>query len=135
MGSNDSRLYGPDFFLDYGVVLVTVNYRLGPLGFFSLDCDAAPGNQGCHDQVLALQWVQRHVGVFGGDHSNVTIMGESAGGMACFLHLVSPLSRGLFHKVGSYLSLVSLDNAYSNVNTHQLRRYHEEVIAHFTVTF
>ena len=56
-------------------------------------------NQGMHDQVAALQWVQDYIECFGGDKSNVTIMGESAGAMSCFLHYVSPLSRGLFHKV------------------------------------
>lgn len=52
-----------------------------------------------HDQVLALKWVQQHVRNFGGDVNNVSIMGESAGAMSCFLHLVSPQSRGLFHKI------------------------------------
>lgn len=52
-----------------------------------------------HDQVLALKWVQQHVRNFGGDAKNVTIMGESAGAMSCFLHLVSPLSKGMFHKI------------------------------------
>ncbi|TRY70685.1 hypothetical protein TCAL_10027 [Tigriopus californicus] len=99
VGSNHSRLYGPDYLLDYGVVLVSVNYRIGPLGFLSLECDDAPGNLGLHDQVLALKWVHEHIGCFGGDRNNVTLFGESAGAMSNFLHLVSPLSRGLFHKV------------------------------------
>lgn len=78
---------------------MTVNYRLGPLGFLTLENDLAPGNLGLHDQVLALNWVQQHIASFGGDQSNITLMGESAGGMSCFLHLVSPLSRGLFQRV------------------------------------
>ena len=52
-----------------------------------------------HDQVMSLHWVQQHIGSFGGDQSNVTLMGESAGGMSALLHLVSPLSRGMFQKV------------------------------------
>lgn len=101
VGSNDSRIYGPDYLLSdsNSLVLVTVNYRLGPLGFFSLESDAAQGNQGLHDQVLALKWVRDHIESFGGDSSNVTLMGESAGGMSAFCLLVSPLARGLFHKV------------------------------------
>eukprot|EP00095_Tigriopus_kingsejongensis_P006873 maker-scaffold605_size125465-snap-gene-0.25 protein:Tk06873 transcript:maker-scaffold605_size125465-snap-gene-0.25-mRNA-1 annotation:"esterase fe4" len=99
VGSNDSRLYGPEYWLDYGVVLVTVNYRIGPLGFLSLETDDAPGNLGLRDQVLALHWTQEHVGCFGGDRNNVTLLGESAGAMSNFLHLVSPMSRGFFHKV------------------------------------
>ena len=102
VGSNDSRQYGPDFLVDHDVVMVGMNYRLGPLGFFSLECDEAPGNQGLHDQVMALQWVKSHIANFGGDPKNVTLMGESAGGMSSFLHLVSPLSRGLFHRVRVY---------------------------------
>ena len=94
---NDSRMYGPDLLLEHDVVLVTINYRLGPLGFLALGKES--GNQGMHDQVTALKWVQNHISAFGGDPNNVTIMGESAGGMSCMLHLVSPLSQGLFHKV------------------------------------
>ena len=71
--------------------------RLGPLGFLTLD--KAHGNQGMHDQILALKWVQSEIKNFGGNPKNVTIMGESAGAMSCLLHLVSPLSRGLFHKI------------------------------------
>ena len=52
-----------------------------------------------HDQVEALKWVQKFIGSFGGNNENVTIIGESAGAMSCFLHCVSPLSKGLFHKV------------------------------------
>ena len=85
--------------LDRSVVLVGVNYRLGPLGWLSLGCEEAPGNLGLWDQRLALLWVREHISVFGGDPSNVTLMGESAGAMAAMLHLVAPPSAGLFHKV------------------------------------
>ena len=78
-------------------ILSYLFFRLGPLGFFTLD--AAPGNQGMLDQVMALQWVQEHINDFGGDPQNITIMGESSGAMSCLLHLVSPLSQGLFHKI------------------------------------
>ena len=61
--------------------------------------DKAHGNQGMHDQILALKWIQSEIKCFGGNPKNVTIMGESAGAMSCLLHLVSPLSRGLFHKI------------------------------------
>ena len=78
--------------LDRSVVLVGVNYRLGPLGWLSLGCEEAPGNLGLWDQRLALLWVREHISVFGGDPSNVTLMGESAGAMAAMLHLVAPPS-------------------------------------------
>lgn len=101
LGSNDYKMYGPQYLLDHedGGVFVGVNYRLGPLGFLSLECDEAPGNQGLHDQVLAMRWVQSHILHFGGDPDQVTLFGESAGAMSLFLHLVSPLSKGLFHRM------------------------------------
>ena len=71
--------------------------RLGPLGFLTLG--NAHGNQGMHDQILALKWVQSEIRYFGGNPKNVTIMGESSGAMSCLLHLISPLSQGLFHKI------------------------------------
>lgn len=87
-----------------GVVLVSINYRLGALGFLAhpaLTAESphrASGNYGILDQIAALQWVQGNIARFGGDPGNVTIFGESAGGvMACYL-MASPLARGLFHR-------------------------------------
>ena len=99
VGSNDSRLYGPEILLDKDLVLVSMNYRLGPLGFLSLETDSAPGNLGLHDQFLALSWIQDNIRSFGGDPGNVTLMGESAGAMSALLHTVSPFSANLFHRV------------------------------------
>jgi len=101
VGACESMMYGPQVLLDRDVVLVGVNYRLGVLGFLSLETDACPGNLGLHDQLLALQWVQQHISCFGGDPGNVTLMGESAGAMSAMCHMVSPLSKGLFHRVVS----------------------------------
>ncbi|MDD9938371.1 MAG: carboxylesterase family protein [Myxococcales bacterium] len=85
-----------------GVVLVTIQYRLGPLGFNphpSLADEGAPlGNQGLHDQRLALEWVRDNITSFGGDAGNVTIFGESAGSANVCYHVASPGSRGLFHR-------------------------------------
>ncbi len=84
------------------VVGVDLNYRLGALGFFShpeLDkarpANSPSGNDGLRDQQLALDWVKRNIGVFGGDPSNVTVFGESAGSMSTCLQMVSPTSRAL----------------------------------------
>ena len=82
----------------WGVVLVTIQYRLGPFGFItSGDCEA-PGNYGMLDQIEALKWVQGNIEFFGGNSSAVTIFGESAGGSSVGLLVLSPLSKGLFHR-------------------------------------
>ncbi|XP_002730483.1 cholinesterase-like [Saccoglossus kowalevskii] len=79
-----------------GVIVVSLNYRLGPLGFLYLH-EHTPGNMGLLDQVLALQWVQDNIINFGGDPTRVTIFGESAGSVSVGMHLLSPLSRDLFN--------------------------------------
>jgi len=80
------------------VIVVSINYRLGILGFFNIPDTDYKGNYGMLDQVLALKWVQSNIARFGGDPNRVTIFGQSAGGMSVSLHLVSPLSKGLFHR-------------------------------------
>ncbi|XP_034250234.1 cholinesterase 1-like, partial [Thrips palmi] len=97
-GTANSHIYGPDFLLREDVVLVTVQYRLGALGFLAAGSRDAPGNAGLKDQALALQWVQRNIRRFGGDPSSVTLLGHSAGGAAVHYHAMSPGSRGLFHR-------------------------------------
>ncbi|XP_039231071.1 juvenile hormone esterase isoform X1 [Drosophila yakuba] len=96
-GSGNSFLYGPDYLVAEDIVLVTLNYRLGPLGFLTAGPDA-PGNQGLKDQVLALKWVRDNIAAFGGDPSQVTIFGESAGASSVQLLLLSPQAKGLFHR-------------------------------------
>ena len=81
-----------------GVVVVIIQYRLGPFGFLTTGDSAAPGNYGMLDQVEALKWVKENIENFGGNPSKVTIFGESAGGTSVGLHLLSPLSRDLFHQ-------------------------------------
>ena len=93
--------YGPQPLMDKEeVILVTVNYRLGPFGFLSLGTfdSEAHGNSGLLDQNLALQWVQQNIGQFKGDPNLVTIFGESAGSLSVALQVVSPMSRGLFQR-------------------------------------
>ncbi|XP_005345574.2 acylcarnitine hydrolase-like [Microtus ochrogaster] len=80
------------------VVVVTIQYRLGVLGFFSTGDQHARGNWGFLDQVAALRWVQQNIAHFGGNPDQVTIFGESAGGTSVSFHVVSPMSRGLFHR-------------------------------------
>jgi para-nitrobenzyl esterase len=94
--------YDGQFFASrHGVVVVSANYRLGPMGFFphpALASEHSPlGNQGLFDQRAALQWVQRNIASFGGDPGNVTIFGESAGSADVCYHVVSGV-EGLFHR-------------------------------------
>uniref|UniRef100_A0A8R1I3U1 Carboxylic ester hydrolase n=1 Tax=Caenorhabditis japonica TaxID=281687 RepID=A0A8R1I3U1_CAEJA len=81
------------------IVLITVNYRLGALGFLTTGTDSCRGNYGLWDQKLALEWIQEHIASFGGDPRNVTVFGQSAGGASADLLSLSPHSRDLFHKM------------------------------------
>ena len=86
-----------------GTVVVTINYRLGALGFLAHPALASrpggpAGNYGLMDQQAALRWVQRNIAQFGGDPHNVTIAGQSAGGLSVLAQLVSPGARGLFQR-------------------------------------
>lgn len=80
------------------VVVVTIQYRLGIVGYFSTGDKHARGNWGYLDQVAALQWIQENIVHFGGDPGSVTIAGESAGGVSVSALVLSPLAKGLFHK-------------------------------------
>lgn len=103
-GSGSSSWYdGASFAAQGDVVVVTINYRLGILGFLHLgeiggNEYATSGNCGIQDQVAALQWVQENIAAFGGDPNNVTIFGESAGAMSIGVLLGFPSAQGLFHK-------------------------------------
>ncbi|XP_065217534.1 juvenile hormone esterase-like [Planococcus citri] len=90
--------YHPSFLMDSDIILVTLNFRMGALGFFGLNNDQISGNFGMKDQVLALQWVRENIAKFGGDPNKVTLMGESTGAACVHLHMFSPLSKGLFHR-------------------------------------
>lgn len=92
-GANSIATYDGSAFARDGVVLVGVNYRLGIAGFPVLP--DAPTNLGIRDQLLALAWVQENIAAFGGDPGNVTVFGESAGGMSVATLVASPLSTGL----------------------------------------
>ncbi|XP_014218106.1 esterase E4-like [Copidosoma floridanum] len=97
--SAQSKAFGPQYFLDQDIVLVTVGYRIATLGMISTGDARAPGNLGLKDQVVALRWVRDNIAPFGGDPNSVTIAGHSAGSWSCILHMMSPMSVGLFHRV------------------------------------
>jgi para-nitrobenzyl esterase len=103
-GSGGEPLYDGTRMAERGVVVVTINYRLGPLGFLvhpALSAESRrniSGNYGLLDQVEALRWVERNIASFGGDPANVTIAGESAGGLSVMYLMAAPSARGLFAK-------------------------------------
>ncbi|MGB0389213.1 MAG: carboxylesterase/lipase family protein [Ardenticatenaceae bacterium] len=103
-GSGSDPYYDSDALAKKAVVFVSINYRLGILGYYAhpeLSAESeqgVSGNYGTLDQVAALQWVRDNIGVFGGNPNNVTIFGESAGGESVAHMLTTPLARGLFHR-------------------------------------
>ncbi|KAM3957233.1 carboxylic ester hydrolase-like [Aphomia sociella] len=109
-----SDLAGPHYLLDRDIVLVTINYRLASLGFISTGDALAPGNLGLKDQVAALRWVQRNILSFGGNPDLVTLTGCSAGAYSVLLHMVSPMSKGLFHRCISISGAQSYKAALPN---------------------
>jgi len=119
MGSGSSPLYDGVGFANRGVVLVSLNYRLGSVGFLELGhvdpSYAGSGNVGLLDQIAALEWVRDNIAAFGGDPSNVTVFGESAGAMSVSLLLSMPKASGLFHRAiaqsGAATAGKSLDQA------------------------
>ncbi|MCR9269151.1 MAG: carboxylesterase family protein [Hyphomonadaceae bacterium] len=103
-GSGSLDIYQANQLVENGVVLVTINYRLGPFGYLAHpalsadDENGVSGNYGLLDQVASLIWIRDNIQVFGGDPDNVTIFGESAGAQSVTEIMSTPLSEGLFHK-------------------------------------
>src|SRR5215469_867409 len=118
--TGESNDYDPTALAAIGVTVVTINYRLGALGFLAhpalADANGQSGDYGLMDQQAALRWVQRNIPSFGGDPRNVTVFGESAGGLSTLSQVASPQARGLFERAiaesGSYnLTQASLATA------------------------
>lgn len=102
----------PEYFLDHDIILVTGNYRLGVLGFLSLENQEISGNFGLKDQVMMLAWVRMNIDKFGGDSNRITIFGNSAGGASVNYHSIAPMSKGLFQQ--GILQSGSLMNFWSD---------------------
>src|SRR5580692_7372723 len=118
--TGESDDYAPAGLVADGVTVVTINYRLGALGFLAhpalADANGQSGDYGLEDQQAALRWVQRNIAGFGGNPNHVTIFGESAGGLSTLSQVASPQARGLFERAivesGSYnLTQASLASA------------------------
>ncbi|CAK9797869.1 Juvenile hormone esterase [Anthophora quadrimaculata] len=95
-GDGSDTTYGPRLLVERDVVVVTFNYRVGSLGFLSLNHPRALGNAGLKDQYLALQWINQNIAAFGGDPNKVTLFGESAGSVSVGYHVLSNKASGLF---------------------------------------
>lgn len=96
--SGSSNWVGPELLLDEDIILVTINYRVGPFGFLSLNTAEYSGNMGLKDQLQALRWVNENIDHFGGDANKITIFGQSAGAAAVHLHMLIPAARNLFQR-------------------------------------
>ncbi|KAJ8924090.1 hypothetical protein NQ315_006871, partial [Exocentrus adspersus] len=134
-GSNRTSVYGPEFLMTEDIVLVTINYRLGLLGFLSLKDDSLgiPGNAGFKDQRLALKWVQENIRYFNGDPNNVTIFGESAGAASVHLQVLSSSSEGLFHRAILQSGCALNSWAHGSCATEKLVEYLKRDTAYETV--
>lgn len=98
LSGQSKNFAGPQYFMDRNLVLVTFNYRLGTLGFLATGTAQAPGNMGLKDQVQLLRWIKLHISRFGGDANAITLLGYGAGALSVTLHMVSPMSQGLFQR-------------------------------------
>ncbi|XP_064471428.1 acetylcholinesterase-1-like [Ornithodoros turicata] len=100
IGSTDWEFYDGRMLAAYGdVVMASMNYRLGPLGFLNAGNDEAPGNMGLFDQNMALKWIHTNARAFGGDPNHIVLIGESAGAVSAGMHLISPLSKHMVKRV------------------------------------
>nr|CDS24829.1 BC026374 protein S09 family [Echinococcus granulosus] len=120
-GSANLEMYnGAILASEMGVIVVSIQYRLGSLGFLSLGTPGAPGNQGLLDQVEALQWIRRNIIYFGGNPKQVTLFGQGAGALSASLHLLSPVSSHLFQQAilqsGSPLTWWAVESAQSAIS-------------------
>ena len=102
-GGSSPAIYDGSGFARHGIVFVSFNYRLGRFGFFAHPAlikanEGLVGNFAFMDQIAALRWVRRNIGAFGGNPNEVTLMGESAGGISVLVLLSSPRAKGLFHR-------------------------------------
>jgi len=121
-GGSDPSFYGPQRLLDYDVIVVSINYRLGALGFLTIGAESNPANIGIMDQIMALNWVKNNIKFFGGDPERVTIFGESAGGESVIALLSSPRASGLFSQAISMSGTYGFQNIFLH-NSRKIPHY------------
>ncbi|XP_015115261.1 venom carboxylesterase-6 [Diachasma alloeum] len=93
-GSGHSSYYSPTYLLDHNIVLVTLNYRLGPFGFLSTGDEVMPGNYGLKDQLAALKWVNKYIVFFAGDTGSITLFGNGAGAASAYYFMMASGTEG-----------------------------------------
>ncbi|OXA64027.1 neuroligin-4, X-linked [Folsomia candida] len=130
-GSSSSLMYGPDYLMDEDVVVVSFNYRLSVFGFLSTESKESTGNYGLFDQILALEWVKRHVASFGGDPEKITLLGEGAGAASATLLTLTPTAKGLFRNVIA-IGGTPLNSQYFQSNPVESAR---ELVSRFDCTY
>lgn len=127
-GAGQDDIYQANGLVDKGIVLVTINYRLGPFGYLAHpaltvdDPNNSSGNYGLLDQIKSLEWVQNNIAKFGGDPDNITIFGESAGAQSVSEVMASPFGDGLYHKAilqsgSSTYNRIHLSDAIESTNS------------------
>lgn len=126
----DNSFYGPDFFMDENVILITFNYRFGVFGFLSLNSTDLPKNIGLKDQQFVLKWVHENIHKFGGDKKQVTVFGQGTGSSFAHLHSLIHESRKYFEKV-----ILQSGVAIGNWAYRQKGFNHENEIFKFGETF
>lgn len=128
MGSSNLKAHDGSHLASRGnLVVVTINYRLGALGYLLAFSEEADGNMGMYDQIMAIKWVKENAKQFGGDPENIVLMGASAGAYSISSHMVSPLSQNLFKRAiiesGTLVNpMLSDDNAVLFQNSRALAR-------------
>jgi len=112
---------GSDFLLESGMVVVSINYRLGALGFLAIEGTSITGNQGLKDQLLAMRWVKENIANFGGDPGRITISGESAGAISVHAQVLSPLGKNddLFQKAISFSGTMLMLGDFPTIDSKQ----------------
>ncbi|EDV55476.1 esterase B1 [Drosophila erecta] len=124
-GNGNSDFHFPGKLMEQEVIVVTLNYRLGALGFLSLPEEGIHGNMGLKDQRLALEWVQENIASFNGDPNNVTLFGESAGGSSVHLHTLARHANRLFHKAIMQSGTANMEWVFQNEEPTKTRRLAE----------
>ncbi|EDW81345.2 uncharacterized protein Dwil_GK11075 [Drosophila willistoni] len=123
-GEGNREWYGPDYLIEKDVVLVVIQYRLGVLGFLSLNSPElnVPGNAALKDQVMALKWIKNNCANFGGDPNCITVFGESAGGQGTHYMMMTEQTKGLFHRAILQSGAVSWAGPFNGDITHNAYR-------------